>query len=286
MLSARRRYGDALRAGALLAAALLAQAACATLATTGTPSAAARAAVFVQGRWLSLRVSLPTPLEPTRPLVLYITGDGGWRGKDLDTFEHLCTWGYAVAGISAPDYLGRLNQGVDQIPPQELADDIAAMVGVARTSLHVPDAAPVVLLGVSRGADLAVVAAARASLGGAIRGVLAVGLTAEEEFVRPQRRRRASAVAAGRSDDDVAMARPYVSLRRVAVPVSLIQSTHDEYVPADEARRLFGPDTAVRQLRAIESRNHSFSDARDDLYEAMKQSLQWVEARGASQVAP
>jgi hypothetical protein len=48
------------------------------------------------------------------------------------------------------------------------------------------------------------------------------------------------------------------------------------YVSAVEARTLFGPDTDLRRLYAIQSRNHSFSDARAELYAAMRASLVWL----------
>lgn len=68
----------------------------------------------------------------------------------------------------------------------------------------------------------------------------------------------------------------------------VIQSTNDEYVAAADARRLFGPDSRLHRLQAIEARNHKFSDARDALYETMKQSLLWVASHNASsaQVQP
>lgn len=265
------------------------------------PSVLSRAVVQVQGRWLALRLSRPVPAASTpeataRPLVFFITGDGGWRGKDLDAFEHLRGLGYDVAGVSAPDYLGQLADGVDHIPPQVLADDLATMIDVARRALTMP-AAPVLLCGVSRGADLAVVAAARPSLASAIRGVVAVALTAEEEFVHVPRRARhhqaRPAAAATHGDDtddggfdDPPLARPYAALRRIPVPVALIQSTNDEYVPAAQARQLFGPDTPARQMHAINARNHSFSDARSALYDAVRESLRWVAHPGSPQVTP
>lgn len=285
---------------ALAGLAVLEATACVSLTARAHPSTASRAVVHVQNRWLALRVSQPaTAPGATRPFVFFITGDGGWRGKDLDAFDQLRGWGYAVAGISAPDYLGKLAKGAEHIPPQVLADDLAAMVAAARGALGEPAAAPVLLFGISRGADLAVVAAARPSLASALRGVLAVGLTAEEEYVHVARRGHRKAAAqvpgpavtgrGGDSDDggfdDPPLARPYAALRRVPVPVSLIQSTHDEYVPAAEARRLFGPDAPGRQLHAITARDHSFSDARTELYGAMRESLAWVERQGAVRVA-
>ncbi len=60
------------------------------------------------------------------------------------------------------------------------------------------------------------------------------------------------------------------------LPLSIIQSTHDDYLPAEEARRLLGPDSALRQLKPIRAKNHSFTDAREPLYLELQASLTWV----------
>jgi predicted alpha/beta hydrolase family esterase len=257
-------------AALLLLCVALGGAACAHLPKPVEPFSSSRTVVRVQGEWLSVRLSQPTAVSPQMPLVLFITGDGGWRGKDLDAFNHLIGWGYPVVGVSAPEYLRHL--AGELIGPQALADDIATIIAVGDKGLHLAASIPVLLVGVSRGADLVVVAAAQRSLRAPVQGVLAVALTKEEEYVRRRRRPEASLLA-----------RPYVALRRVVAPVCVIQSTNDEYVSAADARQLFGPDTNDRQFHAIESRNHSFSDARDELYATMRTSLHWIETQMETQ---
>lgn len=278
-----RRRGTTTRHVVALLCVTLCGAACAPIPKPAEPFSTSRAVVRVQGEWLSLRLSQPSASLPQMPLVLFITGDGGWRGKDLDAFNHLIGWGYPVVGVSAPEYLRHLNQG--PIAPQALADDIAAIILVGHHDLRLPASIPVLLVGVSRGADLVVVAAARRSLRAPVEGVLAVGLTKEEEYVRRRQPRAAvpAATTADETDGEASMARPYDALRRVAAPVCVIQSTNDKYVRAADARQMFGPDTAARQFHAIESRNHSFSDARGELYDTMRTSLQWIAIQGGHQ---
>ena len=60
------------------------------------------------------------------------------------------------------------------------------------------------------------------------------------------------------------------------LPLVIIQSTHDDYLPAEEARRLLGPNSPMRQLRPIGAKNHSFSDTREALYEELRSSLEWI----------
>jgi fermentation-respiration switch protein FrsA (DUF1100 family) len=108
-----------------------------------------------------------------------------------------------------------------------------------------------------------------------LAGVLAVGLTKEEEYVRHYRTRR------GHSEKtpsrELVTFDTYGSLNELrALPLAVIQSTHDGYLPADEARALFGPDTALRRLSPIAARDHSFKDARDALYHRMSGALSWI----------
>src|SRR5262245_59276970 len=59
-------------------------------------------AVTLNGFPVTLHLVRPVVAALGRPLLIYSTGDGGWRGKDLDLFRHLSTFGYATAGFSAP----------------------------------------------------------------------------------------------------------------------------------------------------------------------------------------
>ena len=63
------------------------------------------------------------------------------------------------------------------------------------------------------------------------------------------------------------------------LPIAVIQSTHDKYLPAAEARVEFGPDSPVRWLQPIEASNHNFRGARNQMYDAMKSALAWVMTR-------
>ena len=205
------------------------------------------------------------PALMQRPLLIYATGDGGWKGKDLDLFNHLASWGYALAGFSAPEYVKHLSGDAATTTPSRLARDYAAIIDAAARDLMVPSSTPVILVGVSRGAGLSVVAAGQQAVQRSLGGVVVMGLTREEEHVRWRRRRPATELAI------------YDYLPRLAsLPLAVIQSTHDNYLPAEQARLLFGADTDRRQFHAIEARNHSFAGARPALYETLQASLEWV----------
>ena len=260
-------------AGAGLLAALMSG--CGLRIATPAPNAPARfdRPMRLDGRTLTLHLA-GVPRSSSRLLIMYVTGDGGWHRKDLAVYHQLVTWGYPVVGISAPEYLKPFRQAKKVTTPAALARDYAAILTSAKAFLGVPARTLVILVGVSRGADLAVVAAGQGVLKPQLAGVVAVGLTKEEEFVSRSRRVRGGSRNPARVSSVVQL---YSYLPRLGViPVSVIQSTHVTYVPAAEARRLYGADTERRHFLAIESRNHSFSGARAALYTGMHVAIDWV----------
>ena len=223
--------------------------------------------VTLHGHGLRLHLSRPRTPGLARTMLIYATGDGGWWGKDRDIFRHLVTWGYPAVGFSAREYVHHL--GHDTLEPAQVAADYRAIVAAAIAALHLPLETRAVLVGKSRGAGLAVAAAGVPALNAELAGVMAVGLTREEEYVR--------AGVRGSPSRALQMLETYARLPDIGpVPVAVIQSTHDDYVPAAEARQLFGPDTATRELVAVESRNHNFGGAVDRLYAEMARSLEWM----------
>lgn len=224
-----------------------------------------------EGRSLTLHLSRPCTLDPAHPLLLFATGDGGWRGKDKDAYEHIVRWGYPAAGFSAPEYLSLIRRRGHETTPADVGSDYARFIGAAKDALSLTGPVPTILVGVSRGSGLAVAAAGQASLQPELAGIVTVALTREEEYVHRFLRRRRS------SNRELVMLENYEYLPRLRqLPLSIIQSTHDDYLPADQARQLLGPDTALRKLHAIPSKNHSFTDARPELYDTLRASLAWV----------
>ena len=208
-----------------------------------------------------------------RPLLVYATGDGGWHRKDLDLYRHLVAFGYPTVGFDAHDYVTHLGAR-DSTTPARLAADYGRIITAAKETLQLPSRYPVVLVGVSRGAGLSVVAAGQRGLRPSIAGVLAVALTKEEEYVKTRsrlgRRRRPPVVSE--------MVEVYEYLPRLeAMPIAVVQSTRDNYLPAAAARELFGPDNPHRWFQPIQARNHSFGGARPQLYDAMDRSLTWID---------
>jgi pimeloyl-ACP methyl ester carboxylesterase len=206
----------------------------------------------------------------TRPLLVYATGDGGMHRKDLDTYRHLAALGDPIVGFDARDYVKHLGKDTPTTTPERLAHDYSEIIERARQVLGRDAHCPVVLVGVSRGAGLSVVAAGQ--LRNSIAGVVAVALTQEEEYVRWHRH-----LPLPHQTHAAVMVNVYEYLEQLGnLPIAVVQSTHDHYLPAAKARDQFGPDTPYRWLQAIEASNHNFSGARDRMYDAVRSALDWV----------
>jgi hypothetical protein len=247
---------------------------CGTLGTRPTPpllvSAVPDRFVALNGHDLRLHFSRGIK-GPDRPLLVYATGDGGWHRKDLATYQHLVSFGYPTVGFDARDYVTHLGASEATTTPGRLAADYERIIESARTALQQPARCPVVLVGISRGAGLSVVAAGQQTLRPSIAGVLAVALTKEEEYVTVRRR-------LARRTATPQMVEVYDYLHRLAdMPIAVVQSTRDGYLSAERARVLFGPDTPHRWFQPIEARNHSFGGARPELYDAMGRALTWID---------
>ena len=204
----------------------------------------------------------------SRPLLVFATGDGGMHRKDLDLYRHLESWGYPIVGFDARDYVKHLGSS-EVTTPERLADDYQRMIAAARDALHLEAGRRIILVGVSRGAGLSVVAAGQ--LHDAIVGVVAVALTGEEEYVHwvhhvlPRR--------------EVMVEFEEYLPELGELPLAVVQSAHDNYMPGPTARAVLGPDGPRRWLQIIDSRNHSFTDARGEMYQATLQAIGWVEGR-------
>ncbi len=238
---------------------------------TGTSPLQMQGWVTTYRRPLELHLSKPKDPSGKDILIVYATGDGGWRGLDKKIFGWISTWGYPVVGFSSRNYLKNLEYIRDTTTPRRLVRDFEQVIWAAEQKFEMQPSTPVVLVGLSRGAGLAVVAAGQGGLDSNLAGVIAIALTKEEEHViyRPRRRRQPN-----QPRREIVKIQTYQYLPRInTVPVVVIQSTHDGYLPAGAARALFGPDTEMKKLIAIDARNHSFRGGCPNLYVETQNAL-------------
>jgi dienelactone hydrolase len=226
--------------------------------------------VVLESESVNLHLARPARVRPGMPVLLYATGDGGWRPADRQLFRALAEWGYPVAGFAAPGYLRHFRNVPGVVTPAHVAEDYLRLFRAARERLDLPPETPLVLMGFSRGAGLAIVAATRPEIRTHLAGVVVVALLDVEENVHGRLR----GANAGR---DPVFFEPFAELPSIgATRVAVIQSTRDHYLPAAAARRLFGPDSEDRRFISVEARGHTFGGAREELLRQVRESLAWI----------
>ena len=213
------------------------------------------------------------------PLVLYASGDGGWFGAAVGMFRTIAATGRPTVGFSTKSFMHIEQQSVRPLTVAEIVEDYQRIIATARESLHLPPETPVVITGWSRGASLGVLVASEHAFASQLAGLVAIGLADSERLE-----------IAADSDDDPVPAPPaaaderpsrshamYPLLARIAPRRSVvIQASGDGYLPAADARVLFGSDSTASRLVAIDARNHRFGGGESAFAAALVDAVTWV----------
>jgi type IV secretory pathway VirJ component len=221
-----------------------------------------------------------TYVKPANPrssvLVVFATGDGGWRGVSSEVFEHICAQGRYAAGFDSWKAVEPYENTGTRTSIADATASIERAFSEAKRALGLPDSTQVIVVGVSRGAGLAVFAAAQPRLRHAVAGAIGIALTLESDYLRaPDPAIRPAGIQVDAKERILF----YPILPQLApIPVAVIQSTNDSYVGAAESRRLMGPDTPALRLYAVEAQNHSFRGGVERLLADLDNALNWIEA--------
>jgi type IV secretory pathway VirJ component len=221
------------------------------------------------------------PVQPrhTAFLDVFVTGDDGWSGTSAAVFKHLAEEGHAIAGFSSPEILQPIVRTGERVSTAQAAQGLKELYAQAKHALGLPDSTPIVIIGFSRGASVVAFTAVHPELRGGISGAVAIALTREADYLREPEGERPPEIQV----DDQGRIQLYPALKLLgSTRLAVIQSTHDEYVPAAESRRLLGPDTATLRVYEVEAKDHGFSNARDRLLRDLDDALRWVEEVAAA----
>jgi pimeloyl-ACP methyl ester carboxylesterase len=220
-----------------------------------------------------------TYVRPTQPahggyLVMFVTGDGGWRSVSSDVFAHLADEGYWLAGFSAPEIIKPIKRMGVRASTAQAAERVKGAFAEARHELGLEDSTPVIVIGFSRGATFVAFAALHPEVRDGVAGAVAIALTREADYLRAPPAERSPDIEV----DDKGRIQIYPALKLLGTtPLAVIQSTNDDYVPAAESRELLGPDTPTLRLYTVEAKNHGFSGGRDALLHDLDDALSWIE---------
>ena len=241
------------------------------LTMTSDTSAQTREAVTIRGRTQSLHVYGTRGGMP----VIVSSGDGGWIHLAPHVAELLAAKGFFVVGFDIKAYLERFTSGTATLRPQDEPSDYKVIADF--TAGGTGDKP--ILIGVSEGAGLSVLAAADPRMKGAIAGVIGLGLPDLNEL--GWRWKDALIYLTHGTPKEPTFSASTIVDRVAPIPLGAIHSTHDEFVPVAEVQRVLERAKDPKKLWIIKAADHRFSDNLAELDQCLLEAITWVTQHSA-----
>lgn len=229
-------------------------------------SAQTRETVTIRGQALSMHVYGARGGMP----VIVSSGDGGWIHLAPHVAEVLAAKGFFVVGVDVKDYLERFTSGKTTLSMDDEPGDYRVIADfAARGSSQKP-----ILIGVSEGAGLSVLAASDPRMKTAIGGVIGLGLPDLNEL--GWRWKDAMIYVTHRTPHEPTFSVSAIVDRLPPVPLGAIHSTQDEFVPVAQVQQVFEHAREPKKLWIIRAADHRFSDNLAEFDRCLLEAVTWV----------
>jgi len=203
------------------------------------------------------------------PIVLS-SGDLGWAGLVTHVAEFLSSHGYFVVGLNSKAYLASFTTKTSALNPQDVPQDYQAFLDFARQGTS----SKPLLAGVSEGAGLSVLAATEASVKARTSGVLALGLPDQNEL--GWKWQDFTIWVTKKAPNEPSFMVEDIIQKVSPIPLAEIHSSHDEFLPLEQAKAMFSRAGEPKRMWVIEAANHRFSNNRGELDQRMLEALRWM----------
>lgn len=240
----------------------------ASLFTSGGHSAGK---VIVRGKELTVRYYGPRTGQP----VVLSSGDGGWIHLAPHVAEVLAKAGYFVVGIDSREYLAAFTSDKSTVRASDEPGDFRTFAALATGSGQ----AKPILIGVSEGAGLSVLAATDPATRQAISGVLALGLPDVNEL--GWRWKDAIIYLTKGVPDEPTFSVAAIIDRIAPLPLAAIHSTGDEFVPGAVVTRLMARAQEPKRLWFVQASDHRFSGNESTFDLRLVEACDWIRAQAA-----
>jgi dienelactone hydrolase len=184
----------------------------------------------------------------------------------------LAAEGYFVVGFDAKAYLSGFTTSSGTLTVEDVPRDYAALVDYAASGAT----GRPLLVGVSEGAGLSVLAATAPEIQARIGGVIALGLPEKNEL--GWRWRDSIIYLTKKVPNEPTFDASAVVGRVAPVPLAAIHSTHDEFVPLSEVQDILARAREPKRLWVIDARNHRFSDDEQELQRDLREAISWTQS--------
>jgi dienelactone hydrolase len=204
------------------------------------------------------------------PKILFAPGDFGMWGFAVTMARTMASWGYDVYGLDTKRYLESFRTKTSALKETDVTEDFRTIM---RWMTGGTDE-KVVLVGWSEGAGLCLLAAAPAGSKNHVAGLITLGMT-ETNSLACRWSDLLSYVTGKEPNEPLFKSADY--LAKVApMPLFMLQASRDQYVSVETAEQLFSLAREPKRFRLIEARNHRFEGNQEELFQAIREGLQWI----------
>jgi len=228
-------------------------------------------AIAIRGHVQSLRLYGVRGSSP----VIVSSGDGGWIHLAPHIAEVLAARGFFVVGFDVKAYLESFTSGKATLRPEDEPGDFKVIADfAARGTTGKP-----ILVGVSEGAGLSVLAATDPGTKASITGVLAVGLPDVNEL--GWRWKDALIYLTHGVPNEPTFSAATIVSRVGPAPFGAIHSTHDEFVSMSQLEKVLERANEPKKLWIVNASDHRFSDNLPEFDRRLLEAIAWISENAA-----
>ena len=202
--------------------------------------------------------------------IIVSSGDGGWIHLGPHVAQLLAARGWFVVGFDARAYLASFTSARTTLRVEDEPGDYRVLAEFASKGTSKKP----ILLGVSEGAGLSVLAATDSQTKAAIAGGVVLGLPNLNELGW---RWRDSLIYLTHSIPNEPTFSTAAIINKVApLPLAAIHSTHDEFVSVADVQRVLQGARDPKRLWIVTAADHRFSDNLAEFDRRLVEAIEWV----------
>ena len=211
--------------------------------------------------------------SPRGDPIIVSSGDGGWIHLGPHVAEFLSSRGFFVIGFDVKAYLTAFTTQTSTLRPTDEPRDYQVLTQFARKATGRRP----ILVGVSEGAGLSVLAATDPGTKADIAGVIGLGLPDLNEL--GWRWKDMIIYLTHRAPNEPTFSAAAIVNQVAPKPLAAIHSTHDEFVALEEVERVLNNARDPKRLWIVNASNHRFSDNLQDFDRQLLDAVAWVKAQ-------
>lgn len=208
--------------------------------------------------------------------VIVSSGDGGWIHLGPHVAQVLAAKGFFVVGFDVKAYLEGFTSGARTLRPDDEPGDYRLIADFAARGTNTRP----ILVGVSEGAGLSVLAAADPHVKTRIAGVIGIGLPDRNEL--GWRWKDSLIYLTHRTPNEPTFSASAIVGRVAPAPLGVIHSTRDEFVPIGEVRHVLERASEPKRLWVVKAANHRFSDNLAEFDQCLLEAITWIAQHSAT----